>query len=444
MTLDMTRGNPLKLLLRFAIPMMLSSLLQQMYTLCDSFIIGRLLGTDAFTATASAINVNWFPLLITMGATTGFGVALAQFFGAKKQEEFHRHFAWAIVLSFGFGLLFSVIGLIWAEPFLHLLKTPAELFAYALRYLRVLWIGFSVTAILNMFTTALLAMGDSRTPLVALAISSVINIALDIALIAWLDLSLEGAALATVISQGVAAIWSFRGLRRLGNALPRKEHFRFRGEVIKKLLYLSAPRMLCNGVTTSGELLVQAAVNSWGVAFLTGLTASRRYMNLLNVVNAGLEGAVATYVGQNWGAGEKDRIRQGTHTAVTIGLITSVSIATLVCFCAEPMIRFFVPDGTPEALTFGIEALQVMAIFLPGLYLLCEYRAAIQGMGNSVIPMYSGFLELAMRIGATLLLPLLLGQKALYFTDAAAWAVTMAMLMGCYYYLQRKLLPKEK
>ena len=443
MTLDMTRGKPIHLLLRFAVPMMLSSLLQQMYTLCDSFIIGRLLGTDAFTAAATAGNVNWFPLHITMGATTGFGVALAQFFGAKKQEEFHRHFACAIMLSCGLGLLVSVIGLFFAESFLHMLNTPAELFHYALRYLRVLWVGFTCTAILNMFTTALLAMGDSRTPLIALAISSIINIVLDIALIAWLHMGMEGAALATVISQAAAAFWSFRGLRRLDNALPRKEHFRLRREVTKRLMYLSAPRMLSNGVTTSGELLVQAAVNAWGVAFLTGLTASRKYMNLLNVVNSGLEGGLATYVGQNWGAGEHDRIRQGTRCAITMGLITSVTIGTVVIFLAAPMIRFFVPDGTPESLTFGIEALKVMAFFLPSLYLLCEFRAAIQGMGNSVIPMYSGFLELAMRIGATLLLPLAIGQKALYFTDAAAWVATMAMLMIGYYLLQRKLLTKK-
>ena len=440
MTLDMTRGRPLPLLLRFAIPMMISALLQQMYTICDSFIIGRLLGTDAFTAASSAGNVNWFPLHITMGATTGCGVALAQCFGAKKMEDFHRHFAGAIMLTFGVGLLFSVVGLTFAEPFLHLLKTPVELLDYALRYLRVLWVGFTVTAVLNMLSTALLSIGDSRTPLIALAVSSVINIVLDIVLIAWLNLSMEGAALATIISQFAAAWWSFRGLRRMENILPRREHFRLRSDVVKKLISLSAPRMLANGVTTSGELLVQAAVNSWGVAFLTGLTASRRYMNLLGVVNCVIEGSLATYVGQNWGAGEKERIRQGTRCAITMALVTSVVIGGIVCFCAEPMIRFFVADGTAEAVTFGVEALRVMAFFLPTLYLLCDYRAAIQGMGNSVIPMYSGFLELIMRIGATLLLPLVMGQKALYFTDAAAWVVTMTMLIIAYYSLARKLL----
>ena len=440
MTLDMTRGKPVNLLLRFALPLMLSSLLQQMYTLCDSFIVGRLLGTTAFTATASASNVNWFPLNILMGAIHGFGVALAQCFGAKDREEFHRFFAGSITLGLGLGLLFSMAGVIFAEPFLLLLNTPAELMDHTLRYLRVLWIGFSVTAVLNLFTSALLAMGDSRTPLIALAISSVVNILLDIAFIAWLNWGVEGAALATVIAQAAAAYRSFRGLQREGNSLPGKAHFRIRRDIAKELLRLGFPRMLCNGVTTSGELIVQAAVNSWGVAFVTGLTASHRYLNLLNVVNYGLEGAVATYVGQNWGAGEKERIQRGTRSAVSLGLGTAVVIGAAVFLLSESMIRFFVPDGAADTLTFGIEALKVQALFLPALYLLCEYRAAIQGMGNSVIPMYSGFLELAMRIATTLLLPLLIGQKALYFTDAAAWAITMAMLMFSYFALRRKLL----
>ena len=439
MTMDMTQGRPTKLLLRFAVPLMLSAMLQQMYTLCDSFIIGRLLGTVAFTATASASNVNWFPLHILLGAIQGFSVALAQRFGARHMDDFHRYFGASITLSLGLGLAFSGIGLVFADQFLILLKTPVELTDYALRYLRVLWMGFPLTALLNIFNSTLLAMGDSRTPLVALTASSFVNILLDILFIAWLKLGVEGAALATLIAQGFTVWISFLSLRKAGDVLPKAKHFALRRDALQELLRLGSPRMLCNGVTTSGELLVQAAINSWGVAFVTGLTVSHRDLNLLNIIGYGLEGAVATFVGQNWGAGRVDRVRQGTRNAVALGLVTSIATGSLVCLFAEPMIRFFAPDGTIEAITYGVEALRVMAIFLPGLYLLCEYRAAIQGMGNSVIPMWSGFLELAMRIGCTLLLPQWIGQKALYFTDGAAWAATMAMLMFSYYFLQRTL-----
>ena len=443
MTLDMTRGKPTWLLLRFALPMMVSSLLQQMYTLCDSFIVGRLLGTAAFAATASASNLNWFPLNMLLGAVSGFGVSLAQSFGAGTREDFQRFFAGSILLSIVLGITFSVLGFAGAEFFLIQLYTPAELLDFALRYIRVLWIGFSVTAILNIFTSALLAMGDSKTPLVALAVSSAVNIVLDVALIAWFHMDVEGAALATLLAQGAAAVWSFLGLCRRKNMLPRYSDFRPDRRIFKELLRLGLPQILCNGVTTSGELIIHAAVNSCGVAFVTGLTASHRYLNLLSVVNYGLEGAVATYVGQNWGAQQYDRIQMGTRCAVRMGIFASMATALTVCLLAEPMIRFFVPDAAAEAIRYGTEALQVQAAFLPALYLLCEYRAAIRAMGNAVIPMFSGFLELAMRVGCTLLLPLLIGQYGLYFTDAAAWVPTMLMLFGFYQLLRSKIIRQK-
>lgn len=443
MTLDMTRGKPMHLLLRFALPLMLSSLLQQIYTLCDSFIVGRLLGSDAFTATASASNLNWFPLNMLLGAVSGFGVTLAQSFGAGNREDFHRFFAGSAVLGILLGLCFSWGGVLLARDFLVLLNTPDQLLEPALRYIRVLWLGFPVTALLNILTSALLSTGDSRTPLSALAVSSLVNIILDAVLIACFSMEVEGAALATVISQGAAALFSFRGLRKGADLLPRPEHFRLRWCTVKELLRLGLPQILCNGVTTSGELIVHAAVNAWGVAFVTGLTASHRYLNLLSVVNYGLEGSVATYVGQNWGAGNHRRIRTGTRCAVGMGILSSSALAAVVFLLAEPMIRFFVPDASPDAIAFGKEALQVQALFLPALYLLCEYRAAIRGMGNAVIPMLSGFLELIMRIGCTFLAPVWLGQKGLYFTDAAAWVCTMGMLCSCYYLLIRKIHSKR-
>ena len=440
MELDMTRGKPVRLLLRFAVPLMALSLLQQVYTLCDSFIVGRLLGTDAFTATASASNLNWFPLNMLLGAIHGFGVPMAQSFGSGKKEDFRSIFAGAVSLSLLLGVLFSVAGVIWAEDLLQLLHTPEQLMDHAVRYIRVLWLGFAVTAVMNVFTTALMALGDSRTPLVALVVSSAVNIALDILFISRLRMDVEGAALATVIAQGAAAAWSFWYLLRGRNSIPRLRNFRPRWRVYRELLRMGVPQLLCNGVTTSGELIVQAAVNSWGLAFVTGLTASHRYLNLLGVVNHGLEGAIATYTGQNWGAKRYDRIERGTRSGIRIGLCASASIGTVVFIVAESMIRFLVPDAAAETVLFGTQALRVQAVFLPALYLLCEYRAAVHGMGNAAVPMFSGFLELAMRIGCTLLLPLLLGEKGLYFTDAAAWVPTMGMLMGCYLLMRKKYL----
>lgn len=443
MALNMTQGKPLSLLLKFAFPLMLSSLLQQLYTLCDSVIVGRLLGTVAFTATGSASYLNWFPLGMLLGAINGFGVTLSQRFGAQKQEEFRHFFGCAMMISLLLGLFFSLFGSAFVTTFLKLLNTPAQLLDPAARYIRVLWMGFCVTALMNIFNTALMAMGDSRTPLIALAVSSGVNIGLDVVFIGWFHWDVEGAALATVLSQIAAAIPSFHTLRRSEIGLPKARHFRPRTYILKELLRLGFPQLLSFGVIASGELVVQATINSCGVVFVTGMTAARRYFNLTNVVGGALEGSVVTFVGQNYGARRYDRIRRGTRTAVTLGLCASLLTGLAVYIMAEPMIRFFIPDGSAESIRIGAEALRVQALFLAFLYMLCEHRAAIQGMGNAIIPMLSGFLELAVRISFTLLVPLWLGQKSLYFTDAAAWVPTTLMLVTAYLVLRQKLCATE-
>ena len=442
MSLNMTRGKPFSLLLKFALPLMLSYLLQQLYTLCDSVIVGRLLGTVAFTATGSAGYLNWFPLGMMLGAINGFGVTLSQRFGARKQEEFRNFFGCAITISLLLGLIFTVVGAFSVDGLLALLKTPVELMDHASRYLRVLWVGFCITVLMNIFNTALMAMGDSRTPLVALAVSSCVNIGLDLVFIGWFHWDVEGAALATLLSQAAATVPGYLALRRSEIGLPRSCHFRPRKPVIKELFRLGCPQMMSFGVIAFGELVVQAAINSCGVVFVTGMAAARRYFSLLNIVGSALEGSVVTFVGQNYGAHKFDRIKQGTRTAVTMGLCASLFTTLVVYFMAEPMIRFFIPAGSPESIQIGTEALRVMGLFLVFLYLLCEYRAAIQGMGNAVIPMISGFLELVARVSVTLLLPRWLGPKALYFTDALTWVPTMAMLTICYYICRKKLMTK--
>ncbi len=427
-TLDMTVGKPSRLLLKFAFPLMVSALLQQCYTLCDSLLVGRFLGDVALTATSSAGNLSWIPQNLVCCAIYAYGVALSQRFGARDRDGFQRFMAGALVLTLFWGLLVTVVGVTSAKTFLRLLNTPEELLAGATEYLQVLWMGFLALALMNLFSTALMSMGDSQTPLVSLAISSVANIVLDAVFLAWFDMGIGGAALATVLAQVMAAAWNFRTLVRKGDALPRRQHFRLRWDVMKELLRLSLPQMLSSAVINSGDLLVQGVVNGFGVVFVMGINAARRYFSMLNIVGYGLEGAVSTYVGQNWGAEKADRIRSGTRFAVTFGFISSAVTGILVCLVAEPLIRFLLTDSSPETIRVGVEALRVSAVFLPSLYLLCEYRAAIQGMGNVVYPMLSGFSELAMRVAATLVLPLVLGRAGLYFTDACAWVPTMLLM----------------
>ena len=446
-TLDMTQGKPSALLLRFAFPLMLSMLLQQCYNLCDSLLVGRFLGSVALTATGSAGGLSWIPQNLVCCAIYAYGVALSQRFGAKDREGFRRFFAGSVVLTLILGLAVTAIGVIWVETFLKLLNTPEELLAPASQYLRILWLGFLAMAFMNLFSTALMSMGDSKTPLVSLAISSVVNIILDVVFLAWLRMGIGGAALATVLAQVVAAFWNFRELVRKNFALPRREDFRLRWREMKELLRLSLPQMLTSAIINSGGLFVTSITNTYGVMFVMGINAAGRYFSMLNVVGYGLECAVLTYVGQNWGAGKKDRIRAGTRFAATLGFVTSAVTGAVVWVVAEPLIRFLLTDGTPESIRIGVESFRISAIFLCSMYLMCEFRAAIQGMGNVVYPMLSGFSELILRVAAVLLLPMVLGRSGLYFVDASAWVPTMALMMFGYASVLRRrqpdVLPEE-
>ncbi len=440
MNLDMTRGKPFGLMIRFALPLMLSSLLQQVYTMCDSMIVGQLLGTEAFAAIGSCAYLHWFPLSMLSGLTQGFGVALAQRFGAKDQQGFRRFLSASLVLATIAGIGLTIVCAGFVETLLAVVKTPVEVFDYCAEYLRVLWIGLLLTALLNLLSAALRARGDSRTPFVSLLVSTVVNIALDYVLMAWLKMGVAGAALATVVSQGAAAAWCAVKLFGQKDALPKRQDWKMDGPTNRELLRLGLPPMFSGAVISIGELVVQRAVNVYGVVFLTGWTASRRYFSLLNIVGFALEGAVATYVGQNYGAKQRERILKGVRVAIVTGVISAITTAALVMMFAEPLIRLFLNAGTSEMIQVGVDSLRVEALFVVTLYLLCEYRAAIQGMGNSIIPMLSGFLELVLRVGCALAAPLMLGSEGLYFTDAFTWAGTALMLIVSYYALRNRRL----
>ena len=438
MTRDITVGKPSRLLLKFAFPLMLSMLLQQCYSFCDTLLVGRFLGSVALTATGSAGALSWIPQNLVCCAIYAYGVTFSHRFGSKDEEGFCRFLAGGLVLTVSIGILVTILGTPFAKTFLALLATPEELIQPATTYLRILWAGFLMMALMNLFSTALTSIGDSKTPLVSLAISSVVNILLDIVFLAWLDMGIGGAALATVIAQIFAAGWNFYQLLRRGNVLPRLRHFKLQWYVMKELLRLSLPQMLSSAVINSGGLLVQRIINSHGVEFVMGLNASGRIFSTLYVVGYGLELAVLTYTGQNWGAGQKDRIRVGTRFSVTIGFASSALIGITVAAFAPFLIRFLITDAPEETIRIGAQALRTQVLFLPGMYLLCEYRAAIQGMGNALYPMLSGFSELAMRILACLVLPLFLGREGLYFVDAAAWIPTMLLMVVGYKSILRK------
>lgn len=443
MTLDMTRGNPARLMIKFAIPLLLSSALQQLYSVFDSMIVGRMLGADAFAAVGSCSYLNWFPMSMIIGLTHGFGVLFSQRFGAGDSQGYRKALTNGTLLALLVGVALTFAGTSLATPLLTLLKTPVELIPDSASYLTVLWSGLTLTALYNVTGAALNGLGDSRTPLVALVIATVLNIALDYLFIATFSWGVKGAALATLISQLAALIFCAVRLLRVRFARPVREDWRPQRQTVKELLRLGSPLLLSYSVISTGELAVLTAINSCGLAFVTGTTAARRYFSLLNIMGNSLEAALATFVAQNAGAKQPKRILEGTRAAVWLGVGSSAAVTAIVALFAKPLILLFLPTGTAETVNIGVQALRAESYFLVSLTMLCLHRATIQGVGNSVVPMLSGFLELALRLAAAVLLPMLFAREGLYFTDAFTWVGTTVLLMSFYYFSVRPKLKRE-
>ncbi|MCL1795862.1 MAG: MATE family efflux transporter [Clostridia bacterium] len=450
-TMDMTSGKPARLLVRFAVPMMLGGICQHLYSIVDSVIVGRLIGVDAFAAIGATALVYWTSFsVVVLGLNQGFGILFAQRFGAKDMDGLRKAFAQAIILAACFGTAIAAAGLVFARPLLSLLHTPADIMDDAALYLKVLYGGIVLTAAYNLVGSLLRALGNSKTPLYAVLISSVLNIALDTLFVAVFRLGVGGVAAATLVAQLFAFVYCLAALRRIQTVRLCRDDFRCGGKTALTLLGYAIPLALRNGIISAGGLAVQYVINGYGTLFVAGMSAPKRFYGIMELVGGGMEGAVATFVGQNFGANQTARVRDGVRAARRISVWSAVLIAAVFCLLGRQMLSLlFVGDAQiDELLDIGNAHLSAMAAALPALYMLFVHRSAISGMGNTLIPMLSGFVELAMRILAVFILPALIAARlpgllpewGIYVAESVGWVSAAVLLTGSYAVLGKRLL----
>lgn len=437
----MTQGKPLGLLTAFAVPLMLGSVCQQLYTVADSAVVGRLIGVDAFAAVGAAGFLGFMVLDIILGFTQGFGILFAQRFGGKDLDGLRRSVSMSVLLALGLGLLLTAGSLLAVDPVLRLMGTPADILPDTLVYLRWLFAGTLVTMAYNLAGTLLRALGNSKTPLVAVILSSVLNVALDVLFVAVFHWGVAGVAAATVTAQFFSFLYCLRKLFSTPEARVGPRDFIPDGGTLKELLRLGLPLGFRNAVITGGGLFVQSAINRYGKLFVAGTTAAQKYFGFMQLAVGALDGAFATYSAQNYGAGNLPRIQEGMRCARRMALISSVAISGLIVLLGKPLIALLVtgsPQDMAEILEVGWQNLLVIACGLPLLCLLYLYRSGLQGMGSTLVPMLSGFVELGLRIASVLLLPLLIGRWGVYTADALGWVGAALLLCISYYRTYRK------
>ena len=436
-TIIMTKGNPYKLILQFAMPLMIGNIFQQMYTLVDTMVVGKGVGVDALAAVGSSDWLNWMSLGILAGLAQGFSIPMAQEFGAGHMEKLRKTIGNAISLAAVCAIVLLVAFQLLAKPILLLLKTPTEILPTAMLYIRIFFAGIPITMTYNVLAATLRAMGDGKTPLYAMVTASVTNIVLDVLFVIVLPFGVAGAAAATLIAQVVAAVYCYIALGRIGGLKLQKGDFVLEAQGTRHLLRLSLPLAFQNAIIAVGGMIVQFVVNGFGVLFIAGYTATNKLYGLLEMAAVSFGYAISTYVGQNVGAGEYKRLKSGHIASLVVSLATSLVITLAMLIFGKVFIGLFL-SGTPSEIeAAGAVAwryLLFMSLALSFLYLLYVYRSALQGMGNTVIPMLSGILEFVMRTGMVLGLTKLVGSDGIFWAEISAW-IGAAVLLGISYYV---------
>ena len=436
---DMTTGNPAKLIIRFMIPMFLGNLFQQFYNVVDSIVAGQFLGVQALAAIGSTGSLMFFVIGWLNGLTSGFAIMVAQCFGAKKEDRMRHYVAMSVYLSVAFALVMT-IGLTLAnESILRLMNYSEEIMPEVKAYMGIIYAGLLVTVAYDALSAFLRALGDSRSPLYFLMISAGINVFLDIVFIVVMGMGVEGCAYATVIAQAISAFCCFIYIVKKYPILHlRKEDFCYSWNSVKKLLGLGIPMALQFSITAIGTIIVQGAVNVYGETYMAGFSAAGKLQNILGTVFVAFGATVATYVGQNRGAGRIDRVREGVRCTQYMILAWSVIAMILMFFFGKYMTCIFVNSSETDVLAVSVEYFHTVFWCYPFLGSIFLYRNTLQGMGYGLVPMMGGIFELAARTIIVLLVAGHTSFRGVCLADPAAWIAALIPLVPYYIYIMRK------
>ena len=438
---DMTKGNPGRLILMFAVPLMIGNVFQQLYTMVDTVVVGQVAGVQALAALGAVEWIMWMVLGVSSGITQGFAILMAQDYGAQKWKQLKKTVAHSYVLTTITAVLLFLTSQIFAHWILSFLNTPDNIIGMSLLYLRIVFCGIPVVAAYNVFAGVLRSLGNSRTPLVAMVIAAGINIILDLVFVAGFHMGVAGAALATVIAQCFSALYCFIIVRKIEIVHITRDDFRAVPGLNRKLLSLGTPILFQDVIISVGGLAVQFVVNGYGFLFVAGFTATNKLYGILEMAAISYGYAIVTYVGQNLGAGQISRIKKGVHVSGFLAFLTSAFISVMMFIFGKHILRMFIsgdPAQTEQVLGIAWHYLSIMASVLCILYFLYVYRSALQGLGDTMIPMLSGVVEFFIRVGVALLLPKVMGQNGIFYAEIAAWTGAAVLLAVSYYIRIRK------
>lgn len=434
MTKDMTCGSPIKLIMLFALPVFMGNLFHQFYNMADAVIVGRLLGPDALAAVGSVGTLSFLIHGLTNGLSQGLGIMVSHAFGAKDSKRLKHYVAVAMMMTVIISAVFTLPFYLLCGQILHWINSPADIFQMSFEYLRIIFAGTFFSVAYNVAAAMLRAIGDSKTPLYFLMLSSGLNILLDVLFIGAFKMGTAGAAYATVLSQAVSAlmciVYMFAKFDILRTSKP---DYYLDFVTVKKMLVIGLPMSVNYAVTATGMTVLQAAVNVFGSDVVAAYTAASKVSILAMQLPSSLGTAMATYCGQNYGAGDYGRIFAGVRAAIILNFGVAIFDAVASVLGGPYIIGLFIENPSELIISYAMEYLWITSWFFVPLGLIFIYRNTLHGLGQTFVPMLSGMLEFFARYLTIAIFGAGFGYTAICFADPATWTSTALVLMLPYY-----------
>ena len=437
---DMTEGSPMRLILGFAVPLLFGLVFQQFYSMVDAVIVGHYLGVDSLAAVGATGSVNFLIIGFCMGVCNGFAIPIAQEFGAKHEGELKRFVANSVWLSIVFAVVITITVSLLCRPILQLMRTPANIINGSYDYIIIIFLGIPVVFLYNMTAAILRSLGDSKTPVVFLVLAAVMNIFLDVFCIVILPMGVAGAAVATVVSQAVAGLACLIYMRKKFTILKlSREECRWNRNYVSKLCNMGIPMGLQYSITAIGSVILQSAVNGIDSNAVAAVTAGSKVSMLLVCPFDALGSTMATYGGQNVGAGDLDRVDRGLKDCTKLGFLYSLIALGAVFLFGKQLLLLFLDAEEEQIIANAYYFMRISALFYFPLALVNIVRFLIQGMGFSKLAVFAGAFEMLARGLAGFLLVPVFGFVAVCLASPLAWIFADAFLIPAFFHVRKKM-----
>ena len=432
----MTTGSPMKIIFNFTLPIFIGNVFQQFYNMADAVIVGKFVGNKALAAVGSTGTIMFLIYGFVVGMTAGFTVLTAQKFGAGDMPAMRRTVVGASFLSLVVGLVLTAAFMVFMKPWLVLMHTPEDIFADAYAYIMIISAGILAQMLYNLLASILRALGNSKVPLYFLILAALLNIVLDLVLIIVFHMGAAGAAVATVISQGISGVLClFYIIRKVPLLRLTRDDRHLSGDLLRTQIRIGIPMALQYSITAVGTMMVQSALNILGSTLVAAYTAAGKIEQIVTQAYVAMGTTMATYGAQNMGAGDVSRIRQGFKASTIIGVIYAIVSAALVMTVGKYMTYLFVSEDVALIMDSVNTYLICVGIFFIPLAIVNIYRNGIQGLGYGLLPMMAGVAEL---VGRGVVAVIAAGQKSylgVCLASPAAWVLASLLLIGMYYYV---------